>query len=336
MAVTKVVVLNWNGLRHLECFLPSVVATTPSDVEIIVADNGSDDGSIEFLKAAYPTVSIVALDINYGFADGYNRALAQIDADYYILLNSDVETTSGWCEPLVELMESDRGIVAAQPKILSYRDKSRFEYAGASGGFIDCMGYPFCRGRILSVTETDCGQYDDVREIFWASGACMIVRADIYRKLGGLDPTFFAHMEEIDFCWRAQLAGYRIAVQPAAVVYHLGGGTLSESSEKKIYYNFRNTLAMLYKNLPSGRAGAIVFLRMILDGASALIYLLQGKRHFYRAVLEAHRDFRARKPEIRRQRSGIRASAIAKPKTIYKGSILLRYIFGGRTFGKMM
>ena len=336
MAVTKVVILNWDGRHHLERFLLSVVATTPAGVGVVVADNGSDDDSLEFLATHYPSVEIVALDRNYGFAEGYNRALERVEADYYVLLNSDVETAPGWCEPLVRLLESDPQIAAAQPKILSYRDKTSFEYAGASGGFIDCLGYPFCRGRIMSTVEKDTGQYDDARDVFWASGACMIVRADVYHGLGGLDARFFAHMEEIDFCWRAQLAGYRIAVQPAARVYHLGGGTLSDTSERKIYYNFRNTLAMLFKNLPKGRGWAVVKLRMVLDGGSAFVYLMQGKKHFYRAVLRAHRDFRKWKPGLREDRNRIRASKTAKSRYIYKGFILLRYMFGKRTFGKLM
>ena len=336
MPVTKVVILNWNGKHHLECFLPSVVATTPAGVEVVVADNGSDDDSLAFLAANYPAVGIVALDRNYGFAEGYNRALEQLEADYFVLLNSDVETAPGWCEPLIGLLEDDPQIAAAQPKMLSYKDKTKFEYAGAAGGFIDCMGYPFCRGRILSTVETDTGQYDDVRDVFWASGACMIVRADVYRELGGLDARFFAHMEEIDFCWRAQLAGYRIAVQPEGTVYHLGGGTLSDTSERKIYYNFRNSLAMLYKNLPRRSGGAVVTLRMILDAGSAFVYLLQGKKHFYKAVVGAHRDFRKWKPELRQQRTAILVRKVAKSHAIYKGFILIRYALGRRTFGHMM
>ncbi len=333
---TKVVILNWNGRHHLERFLPSVVATTPAGVEVVVADNGSDDGSLEFLAADYPSVGVVALDRNYGFAEGYNRALEHLDADYFILLNSDVEAVPGWCEPLVGLLDGDPRIAVAQPKILSYKDRTKFEYAGAAGGFMDCMGYPFCRGRILSTVETDTGQYDDVRDVFWASGACMIVRADVYRALGGLDARFFAHMEEIDFCWRAQLSGYRIAVQPAAVVLHLGGGTLSEGSERKIYFNFRNSLAMLFKNLPRGRGRAVVALRMALDGCSALVYLVQGKKHFYRAVIAAHRDFRSWLPALRGDRDRIQSAKVGKSREIYRGLILLRYLLGHRTFGGMM
>lgn len=333
---TKVVILNWNGRHHLERFLPSVVATTPADVGIVVADNGSDDDSLQWLATAYPQVEVVCLDRNYGFAEGYNRALAQVDADYYILLNSDVETAQGWCEPLIGALEGDPAVAAVQPKILSLKEPSRFEYAGASGGFMDCLGYPFCRGRILSTVETDCGQYDDCRDVFWASGACLAVKADVFHATGGLDGRFFAHMEEIDFCWRAQLFGYRVIVEPRSVVYHLGGGTLSDTSERKIYLNYRNTLAMLLKNLPRGRGGAVIAVRMVLDGGSALVYRMQGKRHFYRAVIEAHRDFRRWRPELRAQRDEILSRKVAKSRNIYRGSILLRYLFGKRTFGKMM
>lgn len=336
MSITKVVILNWNGRHHLERFLPSVVATTPADVEIVVADNGSDDDSVEFLRRRFPTVGIVQLDRNYGFAEGYNRALDRLTADYFVLLNSDVETTAGWCEPLIRLLDSDEMIAAASPKILSYNDKTKFEYAGASGGFIDCLGYPFCRGRILSTVETDSGQYDDVRDVFWASGACMIVRSDVYRKSGGLDARFFAHMEEIDFCWRVQLFGYRVAVEPQGVVYHLGGGTLSDTSDRKVYLNFRNSLAMLYKNLPARRGPAVIFVRMILDGCSAIVYLLQGKKHFFRAVFRAHSDFRKWKPQLKVQRAEILAAKVTKSQNIYRSSIILRYIFGRRTFGRMM
>lgn len=316
----------------MERFLPSVVATTPAGVGIVVADNGSDDDSLKLLADDYPSVERIALDRNYGFAEGYNRALAGLSADYFVLLNSDVETAPGWCEPLIQLLDNNPRVAAAQPKILSLLDRSRFDYAGAAGGFIDRFGYPFCRGRILSTIETDHGQYDDVRDVFWASGACMIVRADVFHALGGFDGRFFAHMEEIDLCWRAQLAGWRIAVQPASVVYHLGGGTLSATSERKLYLNFRNSLAMLYKNLPPRRARIVLKVRMLLDGLSALVYLMQGRRHFYKAVLQARRDFRAWRPQLRSQRSE-RVDFI--PPTVYRGSILLRYLFGKRTFGKM-
>lgn len=322
-ARVKVVILNWNGRNHLERFLPSVMAATPYPVA--VADNGSTDGSVEFLRANFPDAEIVQLDRNYGFAEGYNRALEHLEADIFILLNSDVETPNGWCEPLVEILESESDVAAVQPKILSLPEPQKFEYAGAAGGFIDALGYPFCRGRIMNTIETDLGQYDVRRDVFWASGACMAVRASVFRELGGFDARFFAHMEEIDLCWRAARAGWRIVTEPRAAVYHLGGGTLAHGSERKIFLNFRNTLLMLHKN----RGGAVVWFRMVLDGGSALVYLVSGRWKFARAVWRAHREFlkmKGPRPRIEHKRI----------TGIYCGSILLRYFFGRRRFGNMM
>ncbi len=310
MADVKIVILNWNGREHLRRFLPSVVENTPYSV--VVADNGSTDDSVAVIRECFPSVGLVLLDRNYGFAEGYNRALEQLEGEYFILLNSDVETPAGWCEPLIETLEGDSQIFAVQPKILSVADPSEFEYAGAAGGFIDRFGYPFCRGRVLSSVEKDFGQYDDMRDVFWASGACMAVRADAFRRLGGFDADFFAHMEEIDLCWRAWRTGWRIAVEPRAKVFHLGGGTLSAGSELKIYLNFRNSLATLYKN------GGPVGFRMVMDAGSALVYLLSGRRDLYRAVLRAHRDFKKWRPSLKR------GQPMPIP-TIYRGSILLRY-----------
>ncbi len=307
--------------------MPSVLATTP--YEVVVADNGSDDGSLEFLRTEYPSVDIVALDKNYGFAEGYNRALASVEADYYVLLNSDVETLAGWCEPLAEVLEDDLGVVAVQPKILSLTEPDKFEYAGAAGGFIDALGYPFCRGRILSAVEEDNGQYDDRRDVFWVSGACMMIRAQAFHDLGGFDARFFAHMEEIDLCWRAARAGWRVAVEPRSVVRHLGGGTLATGSERKIYLNFRNSLLMLHKN----RGAGVVRRRMFLDGGSALVYVLTGRLRFARAVWRAHRDFRRLRQHYPPAPAEARRTAIYG---IYRGSILLRYFFGRHRFGRMM
>ncbi len=318
----KVVILNWNGRAHLERFMPSVVDATP--YQVVVADNGSTDGSVAFVRANYPGVEVVELERNYGFAEGYNRALEKLVADVFVLLNSDVETPAGWCEPLVQLLENEEDIAAVQPKIKSLAEPSKFEYAGAAGGFIDALGYPFCRGRILKTIEEDRGQYDDRRDVFWASGACMAVRGRVFKELGGFDTRFFAHMEEIDLCWRAQLAGWRIAVEPRAEVFHLGGGTLAQGSEHKIYLNFRNSLMMLKKN----RGGAVVWVRMILDAGSAMVYLLTGRWAFFCAVWRAHRDYR---------RAQVTTSASnTRLKTVYRGSILLRYLFGWRRFGTMM
>ena len=237
MTKTAIVILNWNGRQHLEQFMPSVVEHTPATTEIVVADNGSTDNSVEFLREHYPTVRVITLPTNYGFAEGYNRALAEVDAEYFVLLNSDVEVTAGWLEPLVATLTNNRNVAAVAPKLRSYGYRDRFEYAGAAGGFIDFLGYPFCRGRILSTVEQDCGQYDTPRDVFWASGAAFCCRADLFRILGGFDGDFFAHMEEIDLCWRMQLAGYRIMVEPRSVVYHLGGGTLPNESPQKLYLN---------------------------------------------------------------------------------------------------
>ena len=336
MAVTKVVILNWNGEENLSRFLPSVVANTPPEVEIVVADNGSTDGSRALLRKDYPHVRLITLDRNYGFAEGYNRALREVEADYYILLNSDVQTPEGWCGPLVELLENHPKVAAVAPKLLSYTDYTMFEYAGASGGFIDSLGYPFCRGRILNRIESDRGQYDDAREVFWATGACFACRAEVFRELGGFDNAFFAHQEEIDLCWRIQLAGYRIAVEPRSKVYHLGAGTLPPSAQKN-YLNYRNNLAMLYKNLPAGRMQWVILVRILLNGLSAALYFMKGERENYEAVGRAHRDFWAmRRRDWSEKRRHIQSTRQARPTQVYHGSILLRYMLGKRRFKNLM
>ncbi len=336
MPIVKVVILNWNGENHLRRFLPSVIEATSAEAEIVVADNGSTDGSVSLLKEQFPSVSVLLLDRNYGYAEGYNRALDRLEADYFVLLNSDVETPPGWLEPLVARMESDSSIAALAPKLLAYGDRDRFEYAGASGGFMDMLGYPFCRGRILSTLEKDEGQYDTAREVFWASGACMVVRVSAFREVGGFDGKFFAHMEEIDFCWRAQLYGYKIWIEPQSRVWHLGGGTLPNNTPRKIYLNYRNNLAMLYKNLPAGRVEAILFVRMVLDGLSALVFLLQGRADFFREVFRAHLDFHAWRGNLQKQRHRIQQRAVARSRMIYGGAIILRYMLGRHRFGTMM
>lgn len=336
MSTAKVVILNWNGRNHLRRFLPSVVENTPPGVEVIVADNGSDDHSVKLLEREFPTVGIVRLARNYGFAGGYNRALRQIGGDYHILLNSDAETPAGWCEPLIRYLDSHPETAAVAPKLLSYKDRTQFEYAGASGGFIDALGYPFCRGRILGTIEEDHGQYDDARDVFWATGACFACRAEVFRALGGFDEDFFAHQEEIDLCWRMQLAGWRVAVEPRSVVYHLGGATLA-ASPRKNFLNHRNNLAMLYKNLPDGRRQRVIFTRMLLDGISAIGYLAKGSTDNFRAVVRAHRDFRRmRRENLREKRRAVQSSVKAQPYGIYGGSIVLRYIFGKRSFENLL
>ena len=334
---TEIVILNWNGAGHLRRFLPSVLASVPEGVGVVVADNGSTDDSLGVLEREFPAVGRIVLDRNYGFAGGYNRALEYLDADYFILLNSDVETPAGWVEPLVETLDRDRTVAAVAPKLLSLVEPARFEYAGASGGFIDYLGYPFCRGRILQCVERDEGQYDDARDVFWVSGAAFCCRADVFRALGGFDDDFFAHMEEIDLCWRMQLAGYRVRVVPQSTVYHLGGGTLTTDSPTKVFYNHRNNLAMLYKCASPVQRAVVAIVRPVLDLMAALSYLAQGRGDNFRAVFRAWRDFlrwhgslSCKRKEIRQQCRGTVAGKV------YRGSVLLRYLLGRKTFGRMM
>ncbi len=289
---TALVILNWNGKHLLKRFLPGITEHTHEDVELIVADNGSDDGSKEYLAERYPGIRVISLDKNYGFAGGYNRALQQVDAGYYILLNSDMEVTQGWVEPCIELLQKNDDVAAIQPKIRSLVCPSAFEYAGAAGGFTDYLGYPFCRGRIFDTVEEDNGQYDDISEVFWASGAAMFVRAKAFHQVGGFDDRFFAHMEEIDLCWRLHHAGYRIMVSPQSVVYHLGGGSLPRSNPEKTYLNFRNSLWMLAKNLPASQFYTRLLLRIFLDTAAAIKFLLtRGQFYDCLAVMKAYWSF---------------------------------------------
>ena len=336
MSNVKVVILNWNGRAHLERYLPSVVQYTMPKFDVVVADNGSTDSSLEYVATQFPAVEIVRLDRNYGFAEGYNRALAQIDAKYYILLNSDVEVTEGWCEPLIEALDADPQLAAVAPKLLADTDRERFEYAGASGGFIDILGYPFCRGRILSTVEIDEGQYDTPREVFWASGAAFACRADVYKSHGGFDGDFFAHMEEIDLCWRMQSSGYRVGIEPRSKVYHLGGGTLNALSPRKTMLNHRNNLAMLYKNLLTAHLFWILPLRLLLDGAAAAGYLVKGKWQGVVAVWKAHMGFYSMLGSLRQKRQTERAKRAPLPATVYRGSVIIRRLFGGKKFGSMM
>lgn len=337
MSVAKIVILNWNGAEHLRRFLPSVVAHAPEGVGIVVADNGSTDDSLSVLATEFPSVTVLRMDANYGFAGGYNRALAQVEADYYLLLNSDVETPAGWLAPLLGVLEREPDVAVVSPKLISWADREKFEYAGASGGFIDFLGYPFCRGRILKCVETDTGQYDDTRDVFWVSGAAFCCRADVFHALGGFDADFFAHMEEIDLCWRMQLAGYRVRVVPQSTVYHLGGGTLTTDSPAKVFYNHRNNLAMLYKCSTSWQRVVVAATRPVLDFAAALSYLAQGRADNFRAVFRAWRDFLKWHPAMNRKRRFIRQSCVVRTSDkIYPGSILLRYLFGRRCFGRMM
>ena len=287
-----VTILNWNGRALLEKFLPSVVAYTPADLAvIIVVDNGSTDDSIQLLKEKFPTVQIVSFKRNHGFAEGYNLAIQDIFYEYTVLLNSDVEVTPGWLDAPIAAMDADPRIAAVQPKILSLRNKEYFEYAGAAGGFIDFFGYPYCRGRIFNVIEKDEGQYDTKADLFWASGACLFVRTEEYKMARGLDDRFFAHQEEIDFCWRLRSRGYRVVCTPKSVVYHLGGGTLNTEHPHKTFLNFRNNLLMLYKNLPDGKLEPILFIRFFLDYIAAAKFLFTGHYKNAKAVYEARRAF---------------------------------------------
>ena len=293
---TAVVILNWNTKGFLEKFLPGLVASVDGlDAEVIVADSASTDGSMEMMRAEFPSLRRIELDRNYGFTGGYNRALEQVEATYFVLINSDIEVPEGWLEPLVEYMDSHPECGICGPKLLSYKDRDTFEYAGAAGGYLDRYGYPYCRGRVLGKVAKDHGQYDTVEDVFWVSGACLMVRSDLWRGLGGLDDRFFAHMEEIDLCWRAQLAGFRVTVIPASKVWHVGGGTLPQGSPFKLKLNFRNSLLMLDKNLPAtigrGKARARIFVRKILDGCAALAYMLTFKWSSFKAVWDAHREY---------------------------------------------
>jgi len=320
---TAVVILNWNTQEYLSRFIPFLLKSMEGmDAALWVADNASTDGSVELLRRDFPQVGMIVLKENYGFTGGYNKALEQIEADYYVLINSDVEVPRDWLKPLVKWMDEHPQCGACGPKLLAYDNRSAFEYAGAAGGLIDRYGFPFCRGRIFKKIENDHGQYDTPADVLWVSGACLMVRASLWKELGGLDERFFAHMEEIDLCWRMQLKGYSVTVVPESYVYHIGGGTLPATSPRKLYYNYRNNLLLLQNNLaatfkaedPSrsnaicyARAGWRLFLRMMLDGAAAMLYLVTGRWNSFKAVLRAHNSFRSlsRKPYISTQKKAV-------------------------------
>lgn len=363
---TAVVILNWNTKGYLEKFLPPLLSSMPEDAEVIFADSASTDGSMEMMAAKFPSVRRIVLDKNYGFTGGYNRALAQIEAEYFVLINSDIEVGEGWLEPLIKTLDDNPEVGACGPKLLSYYDRDQFEYAGAAGGYIDKYGYPFCRGRVMKLVEKDRGQYDEPADVFWVTGACLMVRRSLYKSLGGLDDRFFAHQEEIDFCWRLQLAGYRVRVVPQSVVWHLGGGTLPNDSPWKLKLNFRNNLLMLENNLAFtfaqedsvgkeakisaekvsndypfgtqtensiakkalGKAGRRIAMRMIMDGCSAIVYLATFKLEYFNAVLTAHKEYRQMR---RRWAAGdvvalVKAKRGASVKGIYPHWIVLKAI----------
>lgn len=319
---TAVVILNWNGKDLLEQFLPSVVMHTTSEAKIIIVDNHSTDDSVSFLKQNYSDLELICLDTNNGYAGGYNEALKQIKAEYYVLLNSDVEVSENWIEPVIQLMEKDNQIAAAQPKILSWHNKSMFEYAGAAGGWIDKYAYPFCRGRIFETIEKDEGQYDDFADIFWATGACLFVRAEIYHKSGGLDESFFAHMEEIDLCWRLQNQGLKLKYVPGSVVYHLGGGSLPKDNPRKTFLNFRNNLLMMHKNLDSRQAPNIFLVRFIADMTTVLYFFAGMNFKSGIAVVKAYLDFWKTKKNVQKTEN---PKPIESLKGVLNKSIVVSY-----------
>lgn len=318
-----IVILNYNGKNYLEQFLPSVLASTYVHKKIIVADNNSSDNSVVWLKENYPTVELLLNKNNDGFAGGYNWALQQIDADYFVLLNSDVWVEANWIEPIIEIMEQDATIGACQPKILSWHEKNNFEYAGACGGYIDCLGYPFSRGRIFDVCETDNGQYNSIEKIFWASGAALFISSKLFKKMQGFDASFFAHMEEIDLCWRLQLQGYQICVQPASVVYHVGGGTLPKGY-RKTYLNFRNNLLMLEKNLTTTEKFYLLPIRFILDAITAWQGILTGNTIIFRAIAKAHIDVMYRWIFLKSTNNRV-TKKITQLNGVYQRSIVWEY-----------
>ena len=336
----SVIILNWNGEAMLRRFLPNVITNTQrADVEIAVADNGSTDGSLAYLRTE--PVRVIELGENYGFAEGYNRAIAQVDSDYVVLLNSDVEVTPCWLDTLLEYARTHEEVAALQPKVLSWQSKQdvlvgktqkvRFEHAGAAGGMIDCLGYPYCYGRFLTHLEEDNGQYDTPAPIFWASGACMFIRRDVYVKEGGLDSVFFAHQEEIDLCWRLHCRGYQIMSVPQSVVYHVGGGTLEYESPRKTFLNFRNNLLMLYKNLPTSKWLLVMLIRIPLDYVAALQMLLSGKWLNFKAVFQARCAFwRLRKQYKAIRAANLRNSRVQYPTIISKRSIIVDYYLLGK------
>ncbi len=337
MPSVAIVILCYNNRLFLEKFLPGVLAYS-HDAETIVVDNASTDDTMAFMMAHYPEVRTIRHDINYGFCGGYNHALAQIETDFYVLLNSDVEVTEGWLQPMVDLMLQNPIIGACQPKILSYSEKNKFEYAGAGGGFIDRLGYPFCRGRIFQHLETDTGQYNDTVPVFWATGACMVVRASLYHKLGGLEKSFFAHMEEIDLCWRMQRAAYKVYYCGQSTVYHVGGGTLQQDSPRKTFLNFRNNLSLLLRNLPLAALFWIFPLRVLLDWAAALSFLLQRKPKNAWAVLRAQAAVFLVMGKLRdwRRQGKVAGPPSADLTGVYKGSIVWQYFIKKKTtFGQL-
>ncbi|MBK3518420.1 glycosyltransferase family 2 protein [Carboxylicivirga marina] len=338
MSKTAVVILNWNGRALLEKFLPVVIENSQhKGVEIIVADNFSADDSVSYLKENFPAIRIVQLDDNYGFAGGYNKALEQIEADYFVLLNSDVAPEPGWLSPLINRMDEDASLGACMPKVRDYKSPDKFEYAGASGGYIDVFGYPFCRGRILDNIEQDTGQYNEPIPVFWATGAALMIRANLYHQSGGLDESFFAHMEEIDLCWRIKNMGHKILVFPSSEVLHVGGATLSQLNVRKTFLNFRNNLLMLVKNLPSNKLFLILFIRMVLDGVAGIHFVLKGEFKHFAAVLKAHFSFYSQLSQVFQKRKQQLSLCVKREHNeMYPQSVIWAfYVKGLRKFSEL-
>lgn len=328
MKQTAVVILNYNGAGMLRRFLPSVIEYSP-EASIYVADNGSSDESCDVVRNEFPAVKLMVLDHNYGFAEGYNRALAQVDEEYAVLLNSDVEVTRGWLSPMTQFLDSNPEVAACQPKLLSFKQKDFFEYAGAAGGFIDKWGYTFCRGRIFNTVERDSGQYDDTTDVFWATGAALMIRNEVYKNNDGLDGRFFAHMEEIDLCWRLRSRGYRIACVPQSHVYHVGGATLKKENPQKTYLNFRNNLLMIYKNAPDCQLKKIMLFRKVFDNVAALKFLASGDYAAFKAVRKARRDFKAMRAGYDKARAkNMKLTVTTRIPEVLKSSILYKYYLG--------
>ena len=318
MKKIAVVILNWNGAKLLEQFLPSVIAYS-EEATIYVADNASTDTSIEIIQSKFPQITIIKNEGNYGFAKGYNVALQQVEEDYYALVNSDIEVTENWLAPILSIFDNEPNIGIIQPKILDYKNKAYFEYAGAAGGYIDQFGYPYCRGRMFDTLEKDHGQYNDDVDIFWASGACLFIRKDIYRKLNGFDDDFFAHQEEIDLCWRAFNMGYTARYTSKSLVYHVGGATLNEGNPRKTFLNFRNSLLMLTKNLPERKLFIILFLRLCLDGLAGIQFILKGKFKHCWAIVKAHFAFYSLiNKTLKKRNSKIRSNYYRSKSIVYQ------------------
>lgn len=339
MIKTAVVILNWNGLAWLQKFLATVVRfSAGSDTVVYIADNGSTDGSVEWISKNLSDVPIIRLESNHGFAGGYNLALNQITAEYFVLLNSDAEVTEGWLDPLINHMDQNPDVASCQPKIRSFHERDYFEYAGAAGGYMDKFGYTFCRGRIFDNVEKDTGQYDNSTDIFWSSGACMMVRSEAWKQCGGFDDDFFAHMEEVDLCWRFHLAGFRVSCVPQSIIYHAGGGSLPYDSKLKTYLNFRNNLFLLYKNLPDNKLHKTIFIRKILDGVAAIMFIIKGRTGNAKAVWKAHLDYYKNIKPLKVKRESVKNLTIKNTVShlVNKCIVFRFYIRGEKTFNSII